>query len=85
MEAERIAEALVFASSQPVSEAFIADRLPRNFNVRAVMLRLKEQYAPRGVNLIQADGCLGLSHRRRSLLRHPPRRQRGQEAVACRP
>jgi segregation and condensation protein B len=27
LEAERIAEALVFASSQPVSEAFIADRI----------------------------------------------------------
>jgi segregation and condensation protein B len=54
-EAERIAEALVFASSQPVSESFIADRLPRHFNVRAIMLRLKEQYAPRGVNLVQVD------------------------------
>jgi segregation and condensation protein B len=54
-EAERIAEALVFASSQPVSEGFIADRLPRIFNVRAIMLRLKDQYAHRGVNLVQVD------------------------------
>ncbi|KQV83624.1 SMC-Scp complex subunit ScpB [Rhizobium sp. Root1220] len=54
-EAERIAEALVFASAQPVSEGFIADRLPRAFNVRAIMLRLKEQYAHRGVNLMQVD------------------------------
>jgi len=37
-EAERIAEALVFASAQPVSESFIADRLPRTFNVRAIMV-----------------------------------------------
>lgn len=29
IEAERTAEALVFASSQPVSEAFLAERLPR--------------------------------------------------------
>jgi segregation and condensation protein B len=55
VEAERVAEALVFASSQPVSEGFIADRLPRHVNVRAIMLRLKEQYASRGVNLVQVD------------------------------
>lgn len=54
-EAERIAEALVFASAQPVSEGFIADRLSRVFNVRAIMLRLKDQYAHRGVNLVQVD------------------------------
>lgn len=54
-EAERIAEALVFASAQPVSEGFIADRLPRALNVRSIMLKLKEQYAHRGVNLVQVD------------------------------
>ncbi len=54
-EAERIAEALVFASAQPVSEGFIADRLPRALNVRNIMLKLKEQYAHRGVNLVQVD------------------------------
>ena len=32
-EAERIAEALVFASAQPVSEGFIADRLPRAHDI----------------------------------------------------
>ncbi|MEZ2130579.1 MULTISPECIES: SMC-Scp complex subunit ScpB [unclassified Sinorhizobium] len=52
-EAERIAEALVFASAQPVSEGYIAERLPRSLDIRAIMLRLKEQYAPRGVNLVQ--------------------------------
>jgi hypothetical protein len=50
-EATRIAEALVFASAQPVSEGFIADRLPKAFDVHAIMLRLQEQYAHRGVNL----------------------------------
>jgi segregation and condensation protein B len=54
-EAERIAEALVFASTQPVSEAFIAERLPRVVDVRAMMVRLKDQYAHRGVNLVQVD------------------------------
>ncbi len=54
-EAARIAEALVFASAQPVSEAFISDRLPRAFDVRAIMLRLQEEYAHRGVNLVRVD------------------------------
>lgn len=53
VEVERIAEALVFASSEPVSEAFLAERLPRGTNVNAVMRRLAEVYAPRGVNLIR--------------------------------
>ncbi|MDL2398501.1 SMC-Scp complex subunit ScpB [Rhizobium mayense] len=56
-EAERIAEALVFASAQPVSEGFIADRVPRGVDVRAVMQRLKADYTERGVNLIQVDGA----------------------------
>lgn len=55
LEAERIAEALVFASAQPVSEGFLAERLPRGTHVRAVMLSLKEAYAPRGVNLVQVQ------------------------------
>lgn len=54
-EAARIAEALVFASAQPVTEGFIADRLPKSFDVRAIMLRLQEQYAHRGVNLVRVD------------------------------
>ena len=55
IEAERIAEALVFASAQPVSEGFITERLPKGFNAREIMLRLKDHYAPRGVNLVQVD------------------------------
>ncbi|MDO9415345.1 SMC-Scp complex subunit ScpB [Pararhizobium sp.] len=53
LEAERIAEALVFASAGPVSETYIADRLLRGIDVHAVMLRLKDAYALRGVNLVQ--------------------------------
>lgn len=52
-EAERIAEALVFASAQPVSEAFIASRLPGTIDVHQIMMRLKSRYATRGVNLVQ--------------------------------
>jgi len=52
-EAERIAEALVFASAQPVSETYIAGRLPRGTDVGSVMARLKRRYAGSGVNLVQ--------------------------------
>ncbi|WP_307233327.1 SMC-Scp complex subunit ScpB [Pararhizobium capsulatum] len=53
LEAERIAEALVFASAQPVSESYIASRLPKGADVAKIMLTLKASYAPRGVNLLQ--------------------------------
>jgi segregation and condensation protein B len=53
LEAERIAEALVFASAQPVSETYIAARLPRGADVHRIMMRLKALYATRGVNLLQ--------------------------------
>lgn len=54
-EALRIAEALIFASAQPVSTGFIEERLPRGIDARAVLLRLKDDYAGRGVNLVQVD------------------------------
>jgi segregation and condensation protein B len=53
LEAERIAEALVFASAQPVSESYIAARLPKGADVGQIMHRLKTFYAARGVNLLQ--------------------------------
>ncbi|MFT4002555.1 MAG: SMC-Scp complex subunit ScpB [Rhizobium sp.] len=52
-----MAEALVFASAQPVSEAFIAERVARGIDIRAVMQKLKADYAMRGVNLVQVDGA----------------------------
>ncbi len=48
LEAERIAEALVFASAEPVAEAFLVERLPRGVDVRAIMSRLARLYAGRG-------------------------------------
>ncbi len=52
-EAERIAEALIFASATPVSEAFIANRLPASVDVATILQRLKQLYAHRGVNLVR--------------------------------
>lgn len=54
-EAIRIAEALVFASAQPVSTGFIEERLPRGIDARAILHQLKDHYAGRGVNLVQVD------------------------------
>ncbi len=54
LEAERIAEALVFASAEPVSEAFLAERLPQGAPVATVMQGLAERYVARGVNLVRS-------------------------------
>jgi segregation and condensation protein B len=54
-EAERIAEALVFASSERVAEQAIAERLPEGTDVHAVMKRLSGFYSLRGVNLLRVD------------------------------
>ncbi|WP_315919780.1 SMC-Scp complex subunit ScpB [Mesorhizobium sp. SP-1A] len=56
-EAVRMAEAIVFASAEPVSEKQIAQRLPEGTNVPAAMAELQRIYAPRGVNLVRiGDG-----------------------------
>ncbi len=52
-EALRIAEALVFAASEPLDEAVIASRLPEGSDVSAVMAELQRLYANRGVNLVR--------------------------------
>ncbi|MEO3998968.1 SMC-Scp complex subunit ScpB [Mesorhizobium sp. CAU 1732] len=51
-EAVRMAEAIVFASAEPVSAKALAARLPDGTDVRAVMARLHGLYEHRGVNLV---------------------------------
>ena len=53
-EASRIAEALLFAASEPLDEAEIARRLPDTLAVQDVLDRLRADYALRGVNLARA-------------------------------
>ncbi|WP_430308042.1 SMC-Scp complex subunit ScpB [Rhizobium sp. 0TCS1.26] len=55
LEAERTAEALVFAAAEPVSEAYLAERLPRGTDVRRLMSKLVDLYAGRGVNLVRVE------------------------------
>ena len=55
-EALRMAEALLFASSEPVSEAELAGYLPARVAAADVLARLQEAYALRGVNLVRVAG-----------------------------
>lgn len=57
MEAMRMAEALVFASTEPVTEKALADRLPDEVDIRSLMEELAESYEKRGVNLLRVDNA----------------------------
>lgn len=52
-EAARMAEAIIFASAEPVSDAALAERLPQGTNMQATLLHLQTIYAGRGVNLVR--------------------------------
>jgi segregation and condensation protein B len=52
-EAVRMAEALIFASAEPVSEKALATRLPGGVDLNAVLADLQALYARRGVNLVR--------------------------------
>lgn len=52
----RLLEAMLFASAEPLDEKELAERLPQDVDVRAALHRLQEDYASRGVNLVQVSG-----------------------------
>jgi segregation and condensation protein B len=52
----RLLEAVIFASGEPVTSEFLARQLGEDADVPALLHRLKELYAPRGVNLVETDG-----------------------------
>ncbi len=54
-ESVRMAEAIVFASAEPVTEKALAARLPEGIDVPAVMAEIQRQYQKRGVNLVRVD------------------------------
>ncbi|MBB4092672.1 SMC-Scp complex subunit ScpB [Ochrobactrum pecoris] len=56
-ELARIVEAIVFASSEPVSERALAERLPANVEVAPVLKHLQKIYETRGVHLVQVGGA----------------------------
>jgi segregation and condensation protein B len=52
-EAMRIAEALLFAATEPLEESEIARRMPGNVTVADVLAALRLDYAGRGINLVR--------------------------------
>ena len=52
----RLLEALLFASAEPLDEKTLAARLPQGIDVKAALQQLREEYAPRGVNLVKVAG-----------------------------
>jgi len=52
----RILEALLFAAEAPLDEKILAARLPAGADVRALLMQLQKEYAPRGVNLVRVGG-----------------------------
>jgi len=52
-DASRIVEAMLFSATEPVAEAEIAKRLPGGVAIGAVMVKLKADYAHRGVVLVR--------------------------------
>jgi segregation and condensation protein B len=55
-EALRLLEALLFAAAEPLDEKTLAARLPQGTDVHAALVRLQEEYADRGVNLVRIAG-----------------------------
>ncbi len=49
----RVVEALLFASSEPLSDEILAECLPEGTDVEAVIATLCEHYRDRGVNLVK--------------------------------
>ncbi len=56
IQALRVAEAAVFAATQPVTPRMLATILPETTDIDAVMGALTTAYAERGVNLVQVGG-----------------------------
>jgi segregation and condensation protein B len=52
----RLIEAMLFASTEPLDERALAERLPAGLDVGTLLAELQAQYAPRGVNLMRREG-----------------------------
>jgi segregation and condensation protein B len=52
----RILEALLFASKEPLDEKTLAQRLPEGVELAPTLAMLRDEYAPRGVNLVKVSG-----------------------------
>lgn len=52
----RLLEAILFAAEEPMSLASLQEQMDEEADVPALLTRLKEHYAARGVNLVETDG-----------------------------
>jgi segregation and condensation protein B len=59
-ESLRVIEAMLFAASEPLAIAAFAEFLPKGVNVEALIADLAENYANRGVNIVQVAGKYAL-------------------------
>src|ERR1700690_1317358 len=75
----RLAEALVFASAEPVTPRGLARILPDDVNADAVLAALRARYAGRGVELVDAGNgvmfrsAVALAPRLRKVIEAPRR------------
>jgi segregation and condensation protein B len=75
----RLAEALIFASAEPVTLRGLARLLPDDIDADAVLLALRARYAGRGVELVEAGGgvmfrtAVDLAPRLRKVIEAPRR------------
>ena len=55
--AESLIEALIFCSSEPLSENYLSNVLNKHgkFNVREILLKIKTSYDKRGINLVNIE------------------------------
>ena len=56
-DAVRAAEALLFAGGEPISAKALGEKLGPEVDVAAVLMKLKRDYAGRGVELVEAGGA----------------------------
>ena len=54
---ERIVEALLFASKDPLPISEIGERLPEGVSAESILEKLQARYATRGVHLVQIKDC----------------------------
>jgi segregation and condensation protein B len=57
MDQKRMLEALLFASSEPLSPKALYERLGEGADIGGLLAALKKDYDGRGVNLVEVDGC----------------------------
>ncbi len=56
MDPERLVEALIFASAEPVAPSAVARLLPEDADADAVLAAVQARYAGRGVELVEVAG-----------------------------